>query len=152
MTKSNPYRKPEEAWRKTEYGVELNYPIFHYDPTIPDGSIIKRTIEEVIGDIDFWSWEGNKEDRIVDSTGKVFIAMFEKTMGHSLLIIPTEFQSGIFPGEVERTMEIQEIKELMISGIERNETRIKEDTNELKTKINSMDSIQEILKICGEYF
>jgi len=152
MTTSNPYRKPEEAWSMSENGIELKYPIFHHDPTIPHDPIIKRTIEEVIGDIDFWGWEGNKEDRIVDSTGKVFIAKFEKTNGRTLLIIPTEYQSGVFPGEVERTMDIEEVKELMIAGIDTNEVRIKEDLNNLKKIITSMKSIEEILKTCGKYF
>jgi len=152
MTKSNPYRKPEEAWKMTENGIELKYPIFHHDPSIPDDPIIKRTIEEVLGDIDFYGWEWNKEDRIVDSTGKVFEAKFEKTSGRTLLIIQTEFQSGVFPGEVERTMDIDEIRELMISGIKRNEVRIKDDIDDLKKKVISMNSIEEILKTCGKYF
>lgn len=152
MAKSNPYRKPEEAWRKNEDGIELKYPIFHHNPAVPDDPIIKGTIEEVIGDVDFWGWEGNKEDRIVDSTGKVFTAKFEKKNGRTLFIIPTEFRSGVFPGEVERTMGIEEIKELMISGVERNEIRIKKDKDVLKRKIDSMDSIKEILITCGEFF
>ena len=152
MRKTNPFRKPEEAWTRTENDVELEYPIFHHDPTIPDDPIIKRTMEEVIGDIDFCGWEGNKEDKIIDSTGKVFIAKFEKTKGYSFLIIPTEIWSGVFPGEVERTMDIEEIKEIMISGIERNEIRINENINELKKMINSMNSIKEILLKCENYF
>ena len=152
MTKSNPYRKPEEAWKKTENGIEIIYPIFHHDPSIPDDPIIKKTIGEVIGDIDFWGWQGNKEDRIIDSSGKVFVAKFEKTNGRTILIIPTEFRSGVFPGEVERTMDIKEIKQLMILGIKRNEIRIKDDIDDFKKKINSMKSIDEILKTCGKYF
>ncbi|KAB1155939.1 hypothetical protein F7018_11560 [Tenacibaculum aiptasiae] len=152
MIKSNPFRKLEEAWEKTEKGVKLKYPIFHHDPNIPDDPIIKRTIEEVIVDIDFWGWEGNKNDRIVDSTGKVFIAKFEKKNGHTLFIIPTEFQSGVFPDEVERTMDIEEIKGLMISGIERNAIRIKGDKDNLKKEISSMNSIEEILNTYAKYF
>ena len=109
-------------------------------------------MKEVIEDIDFCGWEGNKEDRIVDSTGKVFIAKFEKMKGYSLLIIPTEFWSGVFPGEVERIMDIGEIKEIMISGIERNEIRINENIDELKKVVNSLSSIKEILLKCGNYF
>ncbi|WP_025743098.1 hypothetical protein [Aquimarina pacifica] len=152
MCKSNPYRKPEEAWKNTKIGIELKYPIFHHDPRIPDDPIIKLSIEEVMGDIDFYGWEGSKEDRIVDSTGKVFVAKFEKTKGHILFIIPSEIHSGIFPGEVERIMEIEEIKKIMISGIERSRDVIKENINELKTKINLMDSIENILNTCGKYF
>ncbi|MEQ9264260.1 MAG: hypothetical protein RLN81_03515 [Balneolaceae bacterium] len=152
MTKSNPYRKPEEAWKKTENGIEIKYPIFHHDPSIPDDPIIKKTIQEVVGDVDFWGWEGNKEDRIVDSTGKVFVAKFEKTNTQTLLIIPTEFRSGVFPGEVERTMDIKDVKELMILGIERNKVRIEDDIDDLKKKITSMNSIEEILKTCEKYF
>ena len=152
MEKSNLYRKPGEAWKKTDNGIELEYPIFLYDPTIPDDPIIKRTIEEVIGDIDFWGWEGNKEGRIIDSTGKVFIAKFEKRKEHTLFRKSTEFQSGMFPGEVERTMEIEEIKELMICGIEKNKIRIQKDIDDLKKKVSSMSSMEEILKTCGKYF
>ena len=152
MRKSNPFRKSEEAWKKTEYGIELKYPIFHHDPTIPDDPIIKRTMEEVIVDVDFCGWQGNKEDKIVDSSGKVFVAKYEKTKGYSFFIIPTEFWSGVFPGEVERTMEIEEIKKIMISGIERNEIRIKENIAELKKVVSSMNSIKEILSKCGNYF
>jgi hypothetical protein len=152
MRKSNSYRKPQDAWSMTEKGIELIYPIFHHDPTISDDPTIKKTIKEVIEDIDFWGWEGNKGDRIVDSTGKVFIAKFEKKNGYTLLIIPTEFRSGVFPGEVERTMNIEEIKEIMCSGIESNEIRIKVDIDELKRKVNSMNSIKKILNICGNYF
>ena len=152
MRKTNPFRKPEKSWTTNENGIELEYPIFHHDPTIPDDPIIKRTMKEVIEDIDFCGWEGNKEDRIVDSTGKVFIAKFEKMKGYSLLIIPTEFWSGVFPGEVERIMDIGEIKEIMISGIERNEIRINENIDELKKVVNSLSSIKEILLKCGNYF
>jgi len=152
MRKPNPFRKPEEAWKRTEVGIELKYPIFHHDPSIPDDPIIKRTMEEAIGDIDFWGWEGNKDDRIVDSTGRVFMAKFEKTNGYSFFIIPTEFRSGVFPGEVERIMEIEEIKEIMISGIERNKIRINENINELKKEISTMNSTKEILTKCGNYF
>lgn len=152
MEKSNPYRNPEDAWKMTEKGIELKYPIFHHDPTIPDDPIIKMTIKEVLGDIDFWGWEGSKEDRIIDSTGKVFIAKFEKSKGYTLLIIPTEFQSGVFPGDVEKVMSIEEIREIMISGIERNKVRIKENIEELKRKVETMNSIEEILLKCGKYF
>lgn len=72
MTKSNPYRKLEEAWERREYGVNLEYPIFHYDP--------------------------------------------------------------------------------MISTSERNEVRIPDEIDDLKRRITSMNSIEEILKTCGEYF
>jgi hypothetical protein len=41
-------------------------------------------------------------------------------------------------------MDLSEVKEIMISGIDHNETRIKENINELKLKINSMDSIEEM--------
>lgn len=152
MRKTNPFRKPEEAWKRTEVGIKLEYPIFHHDPSIPDDPIIKKTMEEVIGDVDFWGWEGNKEDRIVDSSGRVFMAKFEKTNGFSLLIIPTEFKSGTFPGEVERIMDIKEIKEIMISAIERNKIRINENINELKKVIDSMNSTKEILTKCANYF
>ncbi len=152
MEKYNSFRKPDDAWKMTESGIELQYPIFHHDPTIPDDPIIKSTLAEVIGDIDFYAWEGNKEDRIVDSSGKVFIAKFEKKKGYKLFIIPTEIRSGIFPGQVERTMEIEEIKQIMLSGVDRNEIRIKEDKDELKRKILSMNSIQEILKTCSNNF
>ena len=152
MEKSNPYRNPEDAWKMTEKGIELKYPIFHHDPTIPDDPIIKMTIKVVLGDIDFWGWEGSKEDRIIDSTGKVFIAKFEKSKGYTLHIIPTEFQSGVFPGDVEKVMSIEEIREIMISGIERNKVRIKENIEELKRKVETMNSIEEILLKCGKYF
>lgn len=152
MKKSNPYRKPEDSWKMTEKGIKLKYPIFHHDPTIPDDPIIKMTIKEVLEDIDFWGWEVSKEDRIVDSTGKVFIAKFEKTKGHTLLIIPTEFQSGVFPGDVEKVMSIEEIKEIMISGIERNKVRIKENIEELKREVETMNSIEKIIIKCVKYF
>lgn len=152
MRKSNPFRKPGEAWKRTEVGIELEYPIFHHDPSIPDDPIIKRNMEEAIGDIDFWGLEGNKEDRIVDSLGRVFIVKSEMTNGFSLFVIPTEFRSGVFPGEVERIMDISEIKEIMISGIERNKIRINENINELKKVIATMDSTKEILTKCANYF
>jgi len=144
----NPYRKLQEAWRVTEDGIKLLYPIFHHDPTIPHDPIIKRTVEDVIGDIDFWGWEGSKDDRIVDSSGKVFIAKFKKTtFGMSM-----EWNSGVLPGEVERIMTIEEVKEIIISGMESHEIRIKEDVNELKKKVNSIESIQKLLKISAKYF
>ena len=153
MTKTSyPYRHPEDAWKVTSEGIELKYPIFHIDPYIPDEPIIKNTIQEVIGDIDFWGFKRNKEDRIVDSTGKVFVAKFEETKGKTLFIIPITRLSGVFPGELERTMETSEVIAIMISGIERYETRIRDDINELKLKISSMDSIEEILKACSKYF
>ena len=152
MNKSNPYRKPEDAWKITKKGVKLTYPIFHHDPAIPDDPTIKMTVEEVIGDIDFWGWEGNSEDRIIDSTGKVFIAKFEKSKGHTYLIIPTKFHSGIFPGEVEKVMSVEEIREIMVSGIKRNEARIEENKEKLLKEIQSMSSIREILLKCKSYF
>lgn len=152
MRKSNPFRKPENAWKKTEFGVELIYPIFHHDPTIPDDPIIKLTMEDVINDYDFCGWEGNQSDRIVDSSGKVFIAEFKKVKGYTFFIIPTEMWSGVFPGEVERTMRVEEVKEIMISGIEKNKIRIKENIEELKTLITAMNSIKEILTKCENYF
>lgn len=153
MTKSSyPYRNPEDAWSVTKEGIELKYPIFHHDPSIPDDPIIKSSIKEVIGDVDFWGWKGNEDDRIVDSTGKVFVAKFEETEGKILFVIPITRQSGVFPGEVERTMEISEVKAIMVSGINTNEIRIKENISELKSKINSMTSIEEILRTCSKYF
>lgn len=144
-----PFRDPWDAWRMTKDGIELNYPILHYDKTIP---IIKATIQEVIGDIDFWGWKGSAEDRIVDSTGKVFFAKYEEIEGKTLLLIPVTRGSGVFPGELERIMDISEVKSIMISAIERTEGQIKEDINELKLEINSMKSIEGILKICCKYF
>ena len=47
MGKSNPYRKPEDAWNRTENGIELKYPIFYHDPTIPNDPLIKKNIEYV---------------------------------------------------------------------------------------------------------
>ena len=153
MSKSNsPYRKPEDAWRVTENGVELTYPIFHHDPTSTDDPIIKKSIEEVIGDLDFYGWKGGDEDRIIDSNGNVFIAKFEETKGKALFIISTTQQSGVFPGEVERKMDISEIKEIMHAGIERNAISIKTDIDELHKTIDSMNSIKDILMKCGEYF
>ena len=152
MKTNHPYRKPEVAWSVTEKGIELKYPIFHHDPSLPDQPIIKKSIKEVLGDVDFWAWKGNEEDRIVDSTGKVFIAKFEETKRKTLLIIPTIIRSGLFPGELERIMEISEVKEIMILGIINDETRIKENIDQLKLKINLMNSIEEILETCSQYF
>jgi len=154
MKKSkNPYRKPEEAWQETEEGVLLKYPIFKHDPRIPDDPIIKKTIKEVINDVDFYGWKGGKEDRIVDSTGKVFRTKFEESNGgRTLIFIPITYKSGVFPSEVERTMRISEVKEIMKSGIESNKIRITEKLEELKLKIEELDSIEDILKLCGSYF
>ena len=146
MIKSNPYRKPEEAWKKNEDGIHLKYPIFHYDPTIPDDPIIKWTIEDVLGDIDFYGWKGNKHDRIVDSLGKVFITKFEKTKGYTFFIIPTEFRSGVYPGKLERIMEVEEVKQIIISGIHNHKSRVKENKKEIIREINLMSSIPMILK------
>ena len=149
----NPFRKPEEAWKVTKEGVLLKYPIFHYDPAIPDDPIIKKTIEAVVGDIDFYGWKGNKEDRIIDSTGKVFITKYEEVKGgRTLLFIPIIYRSGVFPGKVDRIMKITEIKQIMNSGIDNNKNRILENLEELKMKIEEQESIQEILKLCGHYF
>jgi hypothetical protein len=153
MTKSNyPYRNLEDAWKETADGIELKYPIFHHDLSIPNDPKIKSTIEEVIGDIDFWGWEVNEEVRIVDSTGKVFFSKFENTEDKIIFIIPFTRHSGVVPGELERTLEVSEVKTIMISGIENNEVRIKENISELKLKINSLGSIEEILKTCSKYF
>ncbi len=154
MVKSNPYRKPQDAWNITEHSVKLKYPIFSHDPCIPNELVVKRSIKEVVGDIDFWGWEGFKTDRIVDSTGKVFIPKFERTTGYRywFSILPTEFQSGVFPGEVERTMSLDEIKEIMIFVIDHNKIRIKEDINDLKVKMSLMNSIEDILNTYRTHF
>ena len=151
MRSSNPFRKPMDAWRVTEDGIHLEYPIFYYETTIPDEVSIKRSLKEVVSDVDFWGWERDENGKIVDSSGKVFIAKFKKHQGFSLFKIPTEYWSGIFPGEVERIMEISEIKKIMISGIERNATRIEEDLDILKQEVNSMDSVREIISKCAVY-
>jgi hypothetical protein len=153
MKKSSyPYREPAEAWKVNEDGIELKYPIFHHDLSIPDDPIIKATIKEVLGDVDFWGWKGNEDDRIVDSTGKVFFTKFEETEGKMLFFIPVTRQSGVFPGGLERIMDLTEVKTIMTAGIDNNEVRIKENINELKSKINSLDSIEEILRVCSKYF
>jgi hypothetical protein len=148
----NPFRKPEEAWKITKEGILLKYPIFHHDPSIPDDPIIKKTIKEVVGDVDFWGWEGGKEDRIVDSTGKVFITKFEKVKnGRNFLFIPITVQSGMFPGEVERVMDITEVKDIMSSAIEGYKFRIKRDVEELKREIEILNSIDDVITFCGNY-
>lgn len=153
MTKSSyPYRNPEDAWKVTADGIELKYPIFYHDPLIPDDPVIKSSIKEVVGDIDFWGWKRNEQDRIVDSTGKVFISKFEETEEKMLFVIAVIRHSGVFPGELERVMELSEVKTIMTSGIDNNEVRINENINELKSKINSLDSIEEILNTCSKYF
>ncbi|UKN02694.1 hypothetical protein K6119_04095 [Paracrocinitomix mangrovi] len=139
----NPHRSPKEAWTTTQEGIDLVYPIFHHDTTIVHDPIIKRNVKEVCGDIDFWSWDGNENDRFVDSTGKVFLSKNEKS---------GIWASGQFPAEVERTMDISEIKGIMKMGIDTNKSNIKEDSDLLKLELDKLESIQEVLLLCARYF
>ncbi len=137
----NPFQSSEELWTKTKDGVVLTYPIFCYDP-ITNDPVIKASIAEVCGDVDFWGWEWDKESRIVDSSGKVFYAMFE-TSGWR--------RSGVFPGKVEREMGLEELREIMgLAALERK--AVIDNPNELIERIGSSKSIEEILKICDVYF
>ena len=67
------FRKPEDGWSKEEDGIVLRYPVFHHDRSNPNDLIIKKTLREVISDIDFHRWKENKDVRLEDSDGKAFL-------------------------------------------------------------------------------
>ncbi len=141
----------EKAWKVTHEGVALVYPICYFDSTIPEQLSIQVSIENVMEDIDFIAWPPNTEYHIVDSTGKVFRACYQKTQGYTWYIIPTEYRSGVFPGELLYVMTLNEVKQLLYNAIAYHKQHIA-NSNSLKEQLNNISSIQEILKVCNNHF
>ncbi|MFT5168393.1 MAG: hypothetical protein ACI8P3_003636 [Saprospiraceae bacterium] len=136
-------KKQQELWETTKFGVPLNYPIFHYDPSTPFDLVFKTSVEEVIEDIQFWDWEWDERERIIDSSGKVFNSVFE-TNG--------SMQAGVYPGLVERQMDLEEIKQMLEICLEVNKAIPNETIEVLLTSIKNTNSIKEIFEMCERYF
>jgi hypothetical protein len=138
----NPFKRPDELWQTTIDGIHITYPIFCFDPLIPHDPIIKLTIKEVCGDVDFWGWPNGDDERIIDSSGKVFYTKHE-TAGH--------WRSGLFPEKVEREMNIKEVKDIMKHAVETHEFKF-ENKSEILSAIDKGETIKEILEKCSKYF
>jgi len=139
----NIVKTPEELWKTTKYGVQLNYPIFHYDPSSPFEMNFKNSVEDVIEDIQFWDWEWDERERIIDSSGNVFKSEFRTNES-----VPF----GVFPGQVERKMELLEVKQMIEVCLKINQLRSKDIIAILLNRIESSKSIKEIFMVGERFF
>jgi len=138
----NPFKGPDELWQCNKDGIKIEYPIFCYDPMIPHDPIIKLTIKEVCGDVDFWGWQWGEQERIIDSSGKVFYTKYEMS---------GQWRSGVFPDNVEREVDIKAVENIMKHAVETHGFHI-ENKNEILASIDNCNTIKEILEKCGKYF
>lgn len=136
-------KTPEELWKTTKYGVQLNYPIFHYDPNSPFDLNFKNSVEDVIEDIQFWDWEWDKRERIIDSSGKVFKSEFRTN---------ESMPSGVFPGSVERQMELKEVKQMFEVCLKVNPLIPNEKFEVLQNRLEITQSIKKIFMIGERFF
>jgi hypothetical protein len=136
----NPFKGPQKLWTKTNKGIVIEYPILYIDLEFPEHAVIKLTISQILGDVDFWGFDVENA-RIIDSSGKVFIINFE-TNG--------SWRSGIFPDKFAYQSEISEVQKIVKVAV--NEIAFKiENIDKLLTHIDLAPSIKDVFLICNEY-
>lgn len=132
----SPFESPNKLWGK----IEIEYPIMHYDFSIPD-LVIKHSKEEVLGDVDFWAWKWDDNERIIDSNGKVIKTKFERIQNKT---------SGAYPNEIEKVYTLEEFKGVVIDMLKMIDNE--EWVDELIIQVNSCVTIKEIIKRLSDKF
>ncbi len=129
----SPFEPPAELWTTTRDSINIAHPIIRYDNSVSD-IMVKKSREEVLGDPDFWLWEWNEVERIIDSEGKVYKPKFE---------VRGRWNSGTYPEAEEKIIKLDEFKNLVIGFLKTQDD--KAQASELIGQVESEKSIANIM-------
>jgi hypothetical protein len=105
------------------------YPIIILDYDRPENINLISNADRVVEDIDLWGYSWGVNKRVIDSTGNLYCVDYIN-FGHPV--------GCVYPKEIERVIELEELTGLVSKGFRQHEDRIQAST-----------SIREVFAIIG---